>query len=166
METNAILAVNSLDRYITSANGQQNQPLANALVQQFENGNPINSGNPPSNNFSITSPGALIYGYISKITVADVQVQWNVPTIAPNVNDVLTLTYFYQDSPYNIHVTVPYGWYSPSELAAVTQAIIRSTDIGLIDPGFTVTYNPNGTAFVFMTSLLPGVFEFSFVSLA
>jgi len=166
METNSILAVNSLDRYITSANGQQNQPLANALIQQFEDGNPINSGLPACNNFSITSPGALIYGYINKITIADIQLQWNVPTIAPGVNDQLGIAYFYGEEIIALTLKIPYGWYTPSELAAVTQAIFRNTDIGLIDPGFTVTYNSNGSGFVFTTTLLPESFQFQFLSLA
>ena len=161
METNAILAVNSLDRYITSANGQQNQPLANALETQYENGNPPNSGLPSCNNFSITSPGALIYGYISKIIVSDVQIQYNIPTVLAGLNDQLVFYYTYNLDQFIEVVTIPFGWYTPSELAAALQVLILSNDIGLIDSGFTVVYYYQ-KGFVFKSTLAPIVFDFFF----
>jgi len=165
MDTNAILAINSLDRYTTNANGQQNQPLANALETQYENGNPPNSGNPPCNNFSITSPGALIYGYISKIIVADIQLQYNIPTVLPELNDQLVFYYTYNLEQFIESITIPFGWYTPSELAATLQLLIRATDIGLVDPDFTVVYYYQ-KGFVFTSSLPTTEFNFFFPTIS
>jgi hypothetical protein len=156
METNAILAINSLDRFtIPRAPGKIFNQVAYTLEALFENGQPTNSGNPSCNNFSITSAGALIYGYIRKLVVSDLQIQYNVPTICPNLNDQLVMLYNYLGESYSIFLTIPFGWYTPNELAGTLQLLIRSSNIGLIDSGFTVTYNGGaaGEGFIFTSSL-------------
>ena len=165
METNAILAINSLDRFtIPRKAGQIYNQVAYTLEALFENGTIPFSGLPACNNFSITGAGALIYGYIKKIVVSDVQVQYNVPTICPNLNDQLIMLYNYNGTDYNVFINIPFGWYTPSELAATLQILIRSTNIGLIDSGFTVTYvgGATGEGFVFASSLSINVMSISF----
>jgi len=153
METNAILAINSLDRYTTNKPGQQNQPLGNALQQQYYLSQIFGgvddlgfTGGPPCNNFSITSPGALLYGYISKLVVAEIQLNYNIPTVLAGLNDSFWIIQgdVARTIATKARITIPYGWYSPYELAAVLQVLIRSSDFGLACPDFTVTYNSTG----------------------
>ena len=137
MEPNAILAINSLDRY-TVPIGTGPQILSNALIAQYD------TTGQPCNNFTIQSPGALIYGYIDKIQVAQTQIQYNIPTIIPGRNDLLFI-FSGTTEPFltTAIFTIPFGFYTPPELAATLQLQIRSSDIGKSGgpaPGFTVTY--------------------------
>ena len=177
METNAILAVNSLNRYTTNAAGQQNQPLANALQQQYylseTPGDPNDNGytaGPPCNNFSITSPGAIIYGYISKIIVAEIQLNYNIPTIIPGVNDTFWIiqgSIVPLSDSIKVRITIPYGFYTPDELAAVLQVVILQSQIGQVAPKFTVTYfsSTENSSRGFIFSGVNDNFEFFFPSL-
>lgn len=94
---------------ITSANA--NQPISNSLLAQYQ------KSDPPSNNFIIQSPGALIYGYIDRIIVSQVQLQYNIPTVIANKNDRF---YINQQA-----VVIPYGFYTPDILADLLQVRIR-----------------------------------------
>ena len=183
MAENAILAINSLDRYITSKPGQQNQPLGNALQKQYyitpipvtpEFGPEFDYARPgpPCNNFSITSPGAILYGYIDRIIVSQIQLNYNIPTIIPDVNDTF---YIIQGSvpmgtELYVKVVIPYGFYTPDELAATIQILIRTSSIGVVAPNFTVTYSPpqnNVNAFAgfnFYSGVFGDTFEFFFPS--
>jgi hypothetical protein len=115
---NAILAVNSLDRYIVSVNGRENQPFSDYLVAQYFGRAPY------SNNFTIQSPGALIYGYINRIVVSQIQIQYNIPTVINGVND----RFLVGDGATNVlyPVTIPYGYYVPDELAVALQTVITA----------------------------------------
>jgi hypothetical protein len=146
---NAILAISSTDRYIKNTNTgtaidpntgqiitvtQNNQPTSNFLQTQFLGEAPY------SNDFSITAPNALINGYIDKIVVSQIQLQYYLPTVIPGSND--TLFIFLEESPSsNIYdefdVSIPYGFYSPVELAAILQ-IRLNADTGST---FTVSYS-------------------------
>ena len=95
---------------ITSANA--NQPISNSLLAQYQ------KSEPPCNNFIIQSPGALIYGYIDRIIVSQIQLQYNIPTVIANKNDTF---YINQQA-----VVIPYGFFTPDDLATVLQARIRS----------------------------------------
>jgi hypothetical protein len=123
---------NRIVNQITTASYQANQPVSNALLAKYQ------GSEPPSNNFSITSPGALIYGYIEKIIVSQIQLQYNIPTVIFGKNDTFYIN--------QTEVTIPYGFYSPDQLADVLQTRIRAstnvTDcIAVFDPqdGFTFT---------------------------
>jgi hypothetical protein len=130
---NAILAINSLDRY----NTQTNPTLATSLEDQYEN------IGPPSNNFTLQSGGAFVYGYMDKIVVSQVQLQYNVPTVIPNKNDTFIIVL---ETPVQevITINIPWGFYSPEELAAIIQVKILQTDIAIYAPNFSVTYQTDG----------------------
>ena len=96
---------------ITQANA--NQPISNSLIAKYQR------AEPPSNNFTISSPGALIYGYIEKIIVSQIQLQYNIPTVVFGKNDT-----FYVNA---VPVQIPYGFYSPNQLADVLQQRIRAS---------------------------------------
>lgn len=125
------------------------QPTSNALIGQYRNLPPY------CNNFIISSPGALIYGYIDRIIVSQIQLQYNIPTICLGRNDKLVFTWA-NGANYTI-ITIPFGFYSPDELAAAVQTIIGNT--ASLNPlqltvafsernGFTFT-SGNATGFAF-----------------
>lgn len=129
---NAILAVNSLDRYIRVVNGRADQPISTYLEAQY-------TGAPPfSNDFTISSPAALIYGYINRIVVSQIQIQYNIPTVIKGVNDRFLIA----DITNALYpVTIPYGYYVPDELAEMLQTQINNVPaLGLLN--FTVIYDP------------------------
>jgi hypothetical protein len=138
---NAILAVNSLDRYIEVINGNANQPVQNTLQDLYF------SLPPYSNDFTISSPGALIYGYINRIVVSQIQIQYNIPTVIDGVNNRFFIGVGPQSANVKYAVTIPYGFYVPDELAAQLQTTINSIGpLGALT--FTVDYQPRD-GFVF-----------------
>jgi hypothetical protein len=130
---NAILAINSLDRYNTQA-----QPNLNvSLEDQYEN------IGPPCNNFTLQSGGAFVYGYMEKIIVSQVQLQYNVPTVIPQRNDTF-LIFIQTPVQEEVDIIIPWGFYTPDELAAIIQAKILQTNIAIYAPNFSVTYRTDG----------------------
>jgi hypothetical protein len=145
MATNAILAINSLDRYIT---GRAAEPQQNALIGAY-----LRTPNPPSNNFTIQSPGALIYGYIDRIVVSQIQVQCNIPTIIPGRNDIFFIGLNSTNVIYEVFI--PYGFYVPEELAAMLQSQIAAVP-ALAAAEIDVSYDPQN-GFVFQSTSVPSV---------
>jgi len=146
MATNAILAINSLDRYIT---GRAAEPQENALIGAY-----LRFPNPPSNNFTIQSPGALIYGYIDRIIVSQIQVQCNIPTIIPGRNDIFFIGLNSTNVIYEVFI--PYGFYVPEELAAMLQSQIAAVP-ALAAAEIDVSYDPQN-GFVFQSTSVPSVY--------
>jgi hypothetical protein len=123
--SNAILAIDSLDRYTRAGPGplgstNESQPKTNILFGYFTNSEPF------FNNFSISSPGALIYGYIDKIVVSQIQLQYNIPTICLNRNDTFIIEWGVLPIVNRETVNIPYGFYTPDELAAAITAQIAA----------------------------------------
>lgn len=136
---NAILAINSLDRFITTKNGKANQPFSDYLLAQYF------AFGPYSNDFTIQSPGALIYGYISRIVVSQIQIQYNIPTVINGVNDRFLIGDGATNDLYP--VSIPYGYYTPDELAAALNTVITAIP-ELAALGIGVAYTPtNGFQF-------------------
>ena len=119
---------------LSTVSYQANQPVSNSLLAQYQN------SDPPCYNFTIQSPGALIYGYIDRIIVSQIQLQYNIPTVISNKND----TFYINQSP----VVIPYGFYSPDELATVLQVQIRA-GTNVVD--CLVTFDPQD-GFLFTTA--------------
>jgi hypothetical protein len=154
---------------IVVSNG--NQPTSNALLgSYFQNvtvdqtlaplaGLGLNGGN-NCNNFTIQSPGALIYGYVSKIIVSQIQLAYNIPTVCLDRNDTLWIGGPTALSPLE-SITIPYGFYYADELASTIQALLAGTTIGAAaDIG--VVFNPRN-GFVFTSRAVPPV-DFFFPS--
>lgn len=116
-------------------------PVSNALAAQY------NNQGPPANNFQIQSPGALIYGYINKIVVSQIQIQYNIPTISYGKNDVFVIG---TAGPVFTAITIPYGFYSATELAAAMQTLITNNPT-LSALNMTVTFVPK-TGFEFTSA--------------
>lgn len=104
---------------------------------------------PYANDFSIQSAGSLIYGYITKIAVSQVQVQYCIPTVNLGLNDKLYIAASNSPSAgFTLYtITIPYGFYYADELAATLQTLIRAAD-AVRFAGLLVTFFPR-TGFVF-----------------
>jgi hypothetical protein len=142
----ATLTNAAIDIIQTVTSSSALQPVSNSLNSQYSN------GTPPAYNFTIQSPGALIYGYINKMIVSQVQIQYNIPTICQGRNDTIYIQGFVGGNPPE-EVEIPFGFYTPAELAAVLQVQIRNTVLGaaaLIDVAFD-----NSAGFIFTSTSVP-----------
>lgn len=132
----------------TTFNSSQT-PTQNALIGQYRNLPPY------CNNFTISSPGALIYGYIDKIIISQIQVQYNIPTVCFGRND--TLVFEWNNNLNSQAIVIPFGFYTPDELAAAVQTLITNAPT-LAPLNITVSFNErNGFTF---TSTTPTNFSF------
>ena len=131
MEPNAILAINSLDRYNKNQGvGGQLDSFSTSLANQY------NRTGQPCNNFQVGGFGALIYGYIKKIQVSQIQLEYNVPTIIPGQNDEFLIRTIIRD-PYEIItslIIIPFGYFTPEELAAIMQVQVNASLVGRMKP--------------------------------
>lgn len=107
---------------------------------------------PYANDFTIPSSGSLIYGYIRKIIVSQVQIQYSVPTVILDKNDTLYISV--SNSPAagftTYPIVIPFGFYYADELAAILQQLIRAAD-AVRFAGLLVTFVPRN-GFVFNNS--------------
>jgi hypothetical protein len=109
------------------------QPKTNILFGYFTN------AEPHFNNFTISSPSALIYGYINKIMVSQVQLQYNIPTISLDRNDTFIIEWGVLPTINRETINILFGFYSPTELAvAITAQIAAIPALAPLD--ITVTY--------------------------
>ena len=146
MEANAILAINSLDRYNKSQGiGGQLASFSTSLINQY------NKTGEPCNNFQVGGFGALIYGYIKKIQVSQIQLEYSVPTVIPGKNDTLIIRLVDKNDPTLIAtamIKLPYGYYTPSELAAVLQIQLNNSSLDILSP-INVSYRSDYNDFIF-----------------
>jgi hypothetical protein len=135
----------SVEQTYTVSNAQQ--PINNYLEAQFQT-----PTNPPfGNDFTIQSPTALIYGYINRIIISQIQVQCNIPTVNYAQNDRFYIVGV-ADNIAN-EIVIAYGFYYPDELAALLEVEIASV---LPAANIQVTYNPRD-GFVFESTSSPPV---------
>lgn len=126
-----------------------NQPTANSLIAQY------NDSQPYSHNFTIQSPGALIYGYISKIIVSQIQIQYTIPTVCLDRNDRFVIEF--NGGLDQEEVVIPHGFYHPDELAAALAIIING--IPALNALQLIVRFEHRVGFIF-TSLNNSIFSF------
>lgn len=109
------------------------------------------------NNFILQSQTSYIYGYMYKMIVSQIQVQYNVPTVNLNLNDKI---YLIDDSPggQEYPIQIPFGFYTPNELAAVLQIKIRA-----LTPFTTMSVTYENSNFIFKAAV-PYLNDFYFAS--
>jgi hypothetical protein len=160
-EPNAILAISSLDRLTNNQTRIIEQPpnsgnlvpqriavpLDTALYSQYRAGlrGGINPDDPGAANFTLEYPTALIYGYFKSITVSQIQVDYNIPTVNP-LNSRIPMRFIRGGIAYFRVIEMPIGFYTPEELAAILTILIQQEgDNGVaFFPNFTVTYDGGG----------------------
>lgn len=147
MEPNAILAINSLDRYNKNQGvGGQLASFAESLRNQYD------KTGQPCNNFQVGGFGALIYGYIKKIQLSQIQLGYNVPTVIPGQNDIFLIRTFLRD-PFEIItsiISIPFGYYTPEELAAMMEIRINASLVGSTTGQILVRYRSTDNDFEFL----------------
>jgi hypothetical protein len=123
-----------------------NTPKSDALVAQY------NQAEPYSNSFTIQSPGSLIYGYIHKIIVSQIQMQYNIPTVSFNKNDKFTIARVSSGTTTFGNITIPFGFYPPTDLAAALQSLINANPT-LAPLNMTVSFDArDGFTFTTLTA--------------
>lgn len=112
----------------------------------------LNGGN-NCNSFTIQSPAALIYGYVNKVIVSQIQLSYNIPTVCLDRNDTLWIQGpTINDPPESI--TIPYGFYYADELASVVQNLLQTTTTIGATAIITVSFQPR-FGFVFTSTSVP-----------
>ena len=123
----ALLCIDSEDRY---ANGQDE-----LTVGVFNRLN--NAAANPGNDFSIQKRQPLLYGIFKRVGMVQLQMQYRVPTIVENGNDVFILDI---SGVGDVNVVLPQGYYTATTLAAAVQSAVLALP-GTPIPGFTCTYS-------------------------
>jgi hypothetical protein len=151
----AILAVSSTDRYTIGVAGNPARKDT-ALLNLYE------GIGQPGNQFQLSSSGAFIYGYIKRIIVSQIQIDYRIPTIVPSNgvqidaqgandptkpkrigNDKLAIGFRNPSgNPIVRFIQLPYGFYTPEELAAMLTALLLDNIPQLT--GMLVTYRNAG----------------------
>ena len=149
---------------------------------QAHGGFPQPGVQPTCASFSLNNAGPLIYGYIKTIAISQVQMNYKIPTVVPSNrifpaianlsyeperkgNDTLLivcpnniLTQIYQS------ITIPYGFYTPAELAAVLQTELSAlpglstmkvtyTNANQVPPAGSGANPGEGNSFIFQTTV-------------
>jgi len=112
----------------------------------------LNGGN-NCNNFTIQSPAALIYGYVRRIIISQIQLSYNIPTVCLGKNDTLWIQGPTLNDPPEA-ITIPYGFYYADELASVVQNLLQTTTTIGASADITVTFQPR-FGFVFTSTSVP-----------
>jgi hypothetical protein len=148
----AILAVSSLDRYTAAIPGT----LSRTYRPLFEL---ITNFGQPGNSFELVSNSAFIYGYMTHLIISQIQLDYRVPTIVPSNNifrfannpdeptrignDVMPMIVGNIAGGFDlIEINIPYGFYTPEEMAAMLQIQIRAVSPRLSE--MTVIYSNSG----------------------
>jgi hypothetical protein len=163
IETNAILAISSLDRY-TTQNTDAFNPVSpdftGPATQNYALVASYNNAPPYSDDFQINTPGVLTYGYISKIILSQIQLQYNIPTVSVGLNDSIPIRFTVAPGVGAIAtVDLPYGFYTPSELAAIAQIQINNNP-AIAPSNITVTYSQDLNQFEFVAGTANRPFYF------
>ena len=138
------LHISSLDRYPSVGNYSQSfVQLSTAVPQTLT---PLTSA---TNNCQIQTNRSLLYGYFNRVAITEMQLSLRMPTIIAGVNDEF-ITGLTNNSLFTSRVaslTIPPGYYTPVELAAQMQVILRSywTAYATNGAAITVTAPTNGT---------------------
>jgi hypothetical protein len=121
------------------------QPRTNALIGNF------NRDPPNCNDFIISSPGALIYGYIDRIVVSQIQIQYNIPTVCFRRNDFFFMAWISPGGGGGSgQFLIPFGFYTPDELASMLSARIVATP-AFAPVGLTVQFDTEA-GFIFQST--------------
>jgi hypothetical protein len=128
-------------------------PNANVVTSSFDrnSGNLQNPSAQPYNNFKIqTLGGNIVQGQINKISVTELMIPYNTPTVVPGVNDTIFARVFSSTggaAPGLVEIStfrIPAGFYTAAEMAAAIQSSWNTTfpDVSaVLAVGVTTTTN-------------------------
>ena len=98
----------------------------------------------PANDFTIYRNQALLYGYFTRLAITQVQLNWRMATIIPDVNDTIVMTC--DTAPLNNAIILDPGFYTPDTLATELQNKIQAEGGALAT--FTVIWWPETSGFL------------------
>ena len=125
----AILAIDGEDRYTNYLQARVVQPFGSTTVRNN------------AYSFSITRNQSALNGFMTRIGVTEVVLPWCIPNINPKTNKMTIRIGGGFPEIFNA-LTIPPGFYTPSQLASYIQAYVRTLDVTLV--AFTMTYGTNG----------------------
>jgi hypothetical protein len=125
--------IDSLDRY------QPQQLQTTAFFQNYPNSQnvaklagPILLSGSQSGTRAVIQPGRSIgYGYYSRIALTQMFLNWEVPTVVQNANDLIRVSYGIAPGTVSATVTVaiPSGYYTAATMATQLQTSIRNINV-------------------------------------
>lgn len=118
----AILGIDSADRYA------------------FDSSTGLRADRQPEYNFSLYKGQSVLNGFIKRIALTELNMEWNVPNVNTYNNKfgiVFTGTDLSGTEEYEVVITVPTGFYTPLELTTYLQTAINTalTTANIIDAG-------------------------------
>lgn len=121
----------------------------------------------PITNFTIYNKQSIGDGYIKRVGLTEVNMDWNFPTVQANVNDLFRMWVYNKDisaAPTVVEVFVNEGWYTPTELAAQLTTQIISDISGVSDLSNTnilVSIEPKSLRFQMVDLSANALFQFN-----
>lgn len=93
-------------------------------------------------NFTISGPRTILGGFIRRMGVSEVQFPWCVPNVNRQTSNII-VNWTGPGGAGSQKVSIPQGFYNPSELATAFQVAVRALSVDL--GAFTITYgSPTG----------------------
>lgn len=93
--------------------------------------------------FRINLPASLMNGYFTRVGISEVVFPWAIPNVNKKTNKIIVQSSNNAALPQVVTeatITVTPGFYTPAELAAEIQRLVRLAPVGL--PNFTMVYAP------------------------
>lgn len=142
-----------MDRSEHPAVTQRPPAYAELLVDstdRYPNGYPtIDLGVTTSSDWRTNFQQNVLYGYLTRLAVSQIQFEWNLPTIITGYNDYFAMV----TGAGGINVTLQQGFYTPTSLAAELQAALIAAGLAaatvaysLVTGSFTITCGGADTA--------------------
>jgi len=141
----AILAIDAEDRYTNYEQARQVVPAA-----QVARRNPYA--------FTIARSQSSLNGFMTRLAISEIVFPWCIPNINPKTNKII-VKIGGGVPPNQFDIVVPFGFYTPSQLASTLQALIRLQDPTLA--AFTMTYGAEGRpSFIYNSNNLAAAVAF------
>lgn len=138
----ALLCVNSADAEVF------NRTTGERIDNNYPNRVYINNNRP------------LMFGYMTRVALTEVQLEWDTPNVNP-LNNTITIAVDNQTAGTQqvLRSTVPVGWYKPTELAAALETVLNADWATFLNAGagkepWSVTIDPK-TLYVTISALTP-----------
>ena len=121
----------------------------------------------PMTDFTIYNKQSIGDGYIKRVGLTEVNMDWNFPTVQNGVNDIFRLWVYNRDisaAPYAVNIGIDEDWYTPIELAAQITTQIQADISGVSDLSNTniiMRTDPKDATFILADFSSNAVFQFN-----
>ena len=111
------------------------------------------------NRILINNQSPLLFGYMTRLILTEICLQWSSPNVNP-YNNTITIMCDKGDDALVVRVSVPVGWYTPTQLATALQTALRNAFQTFL--GVDNTWETNVSPTTGQFSILTGTGNFSF----